>query len=86
LTNFFDANPEVKIDGFPFGYEKIKSIPFMATLTCPTYAELAKQCLYLMDLAHSDKNIVCMIEFLEKNLAVPQFSINQSINIYEKLV
>lgn len=84
LDNFPNANPEVKIDGFPYGYKKIKSTPFTTALTCPTFLELAKQCLYLMDLTHSKENIARMSEFLQKHLDEPRFTINQEINVYEK--
>jgi hypothetical protein len=84
LANFQDANPEVTIDGFPFGYKKVKSVLFTATLTSPTFSELTKQCLYLMDLTHSQENIQRMNAFLEQHLERPQFTINQEINVYEK--
>lgn len=84
LTNFSNANPEVKIDDFPYEYKKMKSVPFTATLMCPTFLELTKQCLYLMDLVHSEENISKMSTFLQKNLSEPKFTINQEINVYEK--
>ncbi len=84
LVHFKNANPEVKINGFPYGYKKIKTVSFTATLTSPTFPELTKQCLYLMDLTHSKENIALMSEFLTKNLTVPKFTINQEINVYEK--
>lgn len=84
LDNFSNANPEVKIERFPYGYSKIKSVPFTATLACPTFLELTKQCLYLMDLAHSEENLIRMFKFLQKHLVEPRFTINQEINVYEK--
>ncbi len=84
LSNFPDANPEVKIAEFPYGYNKVKSVPFTATLTSPTFLELTKQCLYLMDLTHSEENIARMSEFLQKHLNEARFTINQEINMYEK--
>lgn len=85
LENFKDPNPEVQIDGFPYGYKKTKSTAFTATLTSPTFLELTKQCLYLMDLAHSEENTAKMNTFLENNLPAPSFTINQEINVYEKV-
>lgn len=84
LENLENANPEVKIEGFPYGYVKDKSVPFTATLGSPTFFELTKQCLYLMDVVHSEENIFKMKEFLEKNLSSPKFTINQEINVYNK--
>jgi hypothetical protein len=84
LDNFPNANPEIRIDDFPYGYRKVKSVPFTATLTSPTFLELTKQCLYLMDLVHSEENISRMSEFLQKSLSEPKFTINQEINVYEK--
>lgn len=84
LNNFSNVNPEVKIDGFPYGYNKIKSASFTATLSSPTFLELTKQCLYLMDLAHSEENLSRMSEFLQIHLSEPKFTINQEINVYEK--
>ncbi len=84
LSNFPDANPEVKIDSFPYGYKKVKSFPFTAKLTSPTFLELTKQCLYLMDLTHSEENLSRMSEFLQTHLSEPKFTINQEINVYEK--
>lgn len=84
LEVFPDANPEVLIEGFPFGYLKVKSISFTATLACPTFFQLSKQCLYLMDLEHSDDNLKQMSQFLEAKLSEPRFTINQEINVYEK--
>ncbi|MBP6879912.1 MAG: hypothetical protein KBF62_02295 [Candidatus Pacebacteria bacterium] len=83
LANFSNANPEIKIDGFPYGYKKVKSISFTATLISPTFLELTKQCLYLMDLTHSEENLSRMFEFLQKNLSKPKFTINQEINVYD---
>lgn len=84
LANFSNANPEVKIDDFPYGYKKVKSVPFTATLTSPTFLELTKQCLYLMDLTHSEENLSRMSKFLQAHLPEPKFTINQEINVYEK--
>jgi hypothetical protein len=84
LEHLPNANPEVKIEGFPFGYAKVKSVPFTATLTSPTFLELTKQCLYLMDTAHSEQNIKLISDFLQANLKTPTFTINQEINVYEK--
>jgi len=85
LEHIPNANPEVKIEGFPFGYNKIKSVGFTATLICPTFLELAKQCLYLMDAVHSQENIEMMTDFLQGKLSVPTFTINQEINVYENI-
>jgi len=85
LTTFPLANPEVQIAGFPYGYKKIKSAPFIATLKSLTFLDLTKQCLYLMDIAHSEENISRMTDFLQKHLLIPQFTINQEINVYEKI-
>ncbi|MEN9582947.1 MAG: hypothetical protein RL641_901 [Candidatus Parcubacteria bacterium] len=84
LGHLPSANPEVKIEGFPFGYTKVKSVPFTATLTSPTFLGLTKQCLYLMDTAHSEQNIKLMSDFLQAKLNTPTFTINQEINVYEK--
>lgn len=84
LGHLPNTNPEVKIGGFPFGYTKVKSVPFTATLTSSTFFELAKQCLYLMDTVHSEQNIKLMSDFLQEKLSTPKFTINQEINVYEK--
>ncbi len=84
LQNFPGANPEIKIDGFPYKYNKVKSAPFTATLSSPNFSELTKQCLYLMDVSHTEENIKKMSEFLEQKLQSPTFTINQEINVYEK--
>jgi hypothetical protein len=84
LEHIENANPEVKIEGFPFGYTLVKSVPFTATLTSPTFLELTKQCLYLMDAVHSDENVKLMSDFLQSKLSVPKFTINQEINVYDK--
>jgi len=85
LANFKNANPEVAIPNFPAGYIKTKSIPFTATLTCPTFFELTNQCLYLMDLPHSEENLHRMSQFLQSKLSQSNFTINQEINVYEKV-
>lgn len=85
LDHIANANPEVKIEGFPRGYKKTKTVPFTATLTSPTFYELAKQCLYLMDVVHSEENMKKMIDFLETRLPSPMFTINQEINLYQKM-
>ena len=84
LQNFSGANPEVKIEGFPYGYNKTKSDPFTATLASGTFSDLTKQCLYLMDVAHTEENLTKMQGFLEQKLSSPTFTINQEINVYEK--
>jgi hypothetical protein len=84
LTHFANANPEIQIEGFPYGYKNVKSVPFTATLQCPTFLELTKQCLYLMDITHSEENLSRMSEFLQNHLSEPKFTINQEINVYEK--
>jgi trans-aconitate methyltransferase len=84
LEHIANANPEVQIPGFPRGYTKTKSVPFTATLTSPTFTELAKQCLYLMDAIHSDDNMQKMTTFLQTKLSTPTFTINQEINLYQK--
>ena len=84
LLHFENANPEVKIEGFPYGYRLAKSKPFVATLSAATFLELTKQCLYLMDLKHTDENIGRMLAFLESKLSEPKFTTNREINIYEK--
>jgi hypothetical protein len=84
LKTFPKANPEVKIAEFPYDYRLVKSVPFTATLMSPTFYELTKQCLYLMDLPHTEENISQMDTFLKKHLAEPKFTINQEINVYEK--
>lgn len=84
LENIPNANPEVKIEGFPVGYKKVKSIPFTATVSSSTFEELTKQCLYLMDVVHSEENKEKMNLFLKKHLPKPAFTINQEINVYQK--
>lgn len=84
LEHIANANPEVHIKGFPRNYTKTKSVPFMATLTIPTFIELAKQCLYLMDATHSKENMQKMTNFLETKLSAPTFTISQEINLYQK--
>lgn len=84
VSYFKDANPEVQIENFPVGYTKTKSTPFTAVITCKDYHSLAKQCLYLMDLSHSEENIEKMKTFLETRLSAPTFTINQEINLYQK--
>ena len=84
LEHIKNANPEVVIEGFPRGYIKIKSVPFIATLTSPTFLELTKQCLYLMDTEHSEEHVEKMNNFLKTHLSAPTFTINQEINLYQK--
>ena len=84
LENFPNANPEVKLEGFPYGYQKIKSVPFKATLRSDTFEELATQCLYLMDVEVAKENIAHMSDFLKTRIATPEFTINQEIAVYEK--
>ncbi len=82
--NFANTNGEEQLPGFPNGYTRIKSVPFTATLKCKTFDELAEQCLYIMDLEVSDKNIQAMQQFLEEKLDFPSFKINQEVNLYAK--
>jgi hypothetical protein len=84
VSHFKDANPEIHIDNFPYGYRKVTSIPFTALLTCKDFHSLTKQCLYLMDLPHSEENIHKMKTFLEEKLSEPSFTINQEVNLYQK--
>lgn len=84
VSHFKDANPEVQIQNFPEGYTKTKSIPFTALLTCKNFHSLAKQCLYLMDLLHSEENMEKMKKFLEEKLSEPTFTINQAVTLYQK--
>lgn len=84
VSHFKNANPEVKIENFPLGYTKTRSIPFTASLICKDFYSLAKQCLYLMDLPHSKENTEMMKAFLESKLSEPTFTINQEVNLYQK--
>ena len=84
LSNFENANPEVKIGGFPQGYQKTKSVAFTALLKCGDFRTLARQCLYLMDVVVSEENIETMQDFIESKLPEPQFTINQEVNLYQK--
>ena len=84
LANIPNANPEVAIEDFPYGYKRVATFPFMATLSCPTFPELTRQCLYLMDLEQSEENKATMSAFLKMHLTSPMFTINQEINVYER--
>lgn len=84
LSHFKNANPEVQIDHFPFGYKKVTSVPFTAIVSCKDFSSLTQQCLYLMDLSHSPENIEKMKLFLESKLSEPTFTINQEVNLYQK--
>jgi hypothetical protein len=83
VSNFENANPEIKIDGFPEGYKKTKSTPLTANLECGDFRTLARQCLYLMDVVVSEENIKTMQTFLESKLTEPKFTINQEVNLYQ---
>ncbi len=84
LENFNNANPEFKIKDFPYGYSLLKTTRFTAKLIASTFLELTRQCLYLMDLDHTDDNLRKMQEFLESRLNEPNFTINQEVNLYIK--
>jgi len=83
FTNFENPNPELRLDGFPEGYDLIKSRPFSATLHCQDFETLAKQIAYLM-LIELDHMVDTLIMFLRKNLVKPLFTINQTIEIYRR--
>jgi 2-polyprenyl-3-methyl-5-hydroxy-6-metoxy-1,4-benzoquinol methylase len=82
--HFEKPNPEYRIQGFPQGYNLIKSDPFTSKLKCPDYKSLAKQVSYLMliDLANMEE---ALIAFLKKHLRKPEFIFNQSIDVYHKI-
>lgn len=82
-SNFENANPEIKISGFPKGYSLKKRIPFKAKLHCPDFDKLAKQIGYLMvvDLNETAEQLK---EFLKSKLRKAEFSFKQSIEIYKR--
>lgn len=84
LSNFENANPEMKLENFPKEYTQTRSISFTGLVKCSDFLALTKQCLYLMDLSHSEENIAKMKSFLEDNLSEPTFTINQEVNLYQK--
>ena len=84
LSRFENANPEVKLEGFPIGYTQTRSISFTGNVICSDFSALTKQCLYLMDLPHSEENILAMKEFLESRLTKPAFTFHQEVNLYQK--
>jgi hypothetical protein len=81
--NFEKPNPEVRIKGFLPEYHLIKTVPFSATLKCPDFKTLAKQVSYLMLINLNDKEDLLM-SFLKKNLPQPEFTFNQSIDLYHR--
>lgn len=81
--NFDNPNPEVKINGFPEGYNLVKSQPFTATLKCNDFETLALQIAYLM-LIEIDTMMATLISFLKRKLGTPTFEINQAVEIYKK--
>jgi SAM-dependent methyltransferase len=83
LSNFKNANPEVRLEGFPEGYRMTKSQPFTATLKCPDFETLARQVAYLMLIAADDKADL-LAGFLRERLATPSFIIHQTIEIYSR--
>lgn len=84
LENIRNANPEIHIPEFPYGYKKIDSKKFTADLVASNFYDLAKQCLYLMDSEVSEENLIKMQDFIQKKLTEPRFTINQEIAIYQK--
>jgi hypothetical protein len=82
--NFERPNPEKRIPSFPRGYHLIKSEPFTATLKCSNYSSLAKQVSYLMLIEMGNiENL--LVDFLKNHLVKPEFTFNQSIEIYSKI-
>lgn len=81
--HFENPNPERTINGFPCGYDLIKSEPFSAAVKCPSFECLADQVSYLMliDLATKRQ---ALINFLKSRLENPEFSFKQTINIYQQ--
>jgi|SRR6185437_7294894 len=77
------ANPEVALEGFPYGYSLKRRTPFTATITCPNFRILAMQISYLMlfNLEIIERELIL---FLQQSLTAPTFQINQTIDIYEK--
>ncbi len=77
------SNPEIPIKNFSNKYNLIRSEPFVAELKCPDFETLAKQVSYLM-LFESNEAELALLTFLKKSLLKPEFTINQSINIYRR--
>lgn len=78
------SNPEIRIKGFPKGYNLIKSVPFRAEVRCDDFSTLAKQVSYLMmiDIEDYEKEL---LNFLQSRLNTPDFVFNQSIEVYRRI-
>lgn len=77
------SNPEVRHDDFPDGYKLIRSIPFVANLSCMSFEEMIQQISYLL-LVETKGHEEEILTFLKERLDKPEFTINQDILIYGK--
>lgn len=78
------ANPEQKLPNFPQGYREIDKFLFKAELVCDNFSNLAAQVSYLMLFELTENLRKNLVEFLQRELCRPAFSINQAIYIYSK--
>lgn len=78
------SNPEIRIKGFPKGYNLIKCIPFRAEVRCEDFLTLAKQVSYLM-MIDIEENKDGLLNFLQSRLSTPDFMFNQSIDVYKRI-
>jgi hypothetical protein len=83
--NEISMNPENGVQGFPPKVFSVKQEqPFVATLKCKNFAQLAMQLLYVFDADRSGRTRVVFEAFLRNELASPQLQINQSITLYKR--
>lgn len=78
------SNPEIRVKGFPKGYNLIKTVPFKAEIRCNDFQTLAKQVSYLMLIDNEEKQEE-LIAFLKSKLKTPDFIFNQSIDVHHKI-
>ena len=84
-SNDISMNPEILVQGFPpkmFGVKQQQ--PFVATLKCRTFSQLAMQLLYVFDADRSAKTKEVFEAFLHNELPSPQLQINQTITLYKR--
>lgn len=74
-------NPEVHIPSFPGReYDPSGVWPFVATVTCPSFAVLAQQVAYLLDTP--GKCLAGLERLVRRILPQPTLTMNQSIELY----
>lgn len=78
------SNPEVHVDGFPFGYACRHHTSLVSQIRANSFEELARQVCYLLDVSLEAADLRRLSSFLGARLRDPVFDIQQDVRAYER--